>query len=480
MWGRDWSHNAVSPEKGAPVDFAFELRDDKGKITTPAKNILWSVPAGGRAVGTPVVADGLIWVGTTNRHDPKKKADQAILMCFRERDGKLLYQYTSPRLGKGANTFEDFPGSGMGCSPLVEGDRLWLINNRSEVVCFDLAPLKKDEREPKLLWSVDLRKEFGVVPHFPLMMAGFHASVAGYKDWLYIVTGNGVDEGHINLPAPDAPSLVCLEKTSGKLLWKDNSPGKNIINYQTSTPLVMEINGKAQVIVGQGDGWLRSFDAKTGRLIWKCDLNPKGAKFDWGRGKANPILATPVAYDGLIYIAPGLGVEWSVGYGCLFCIDPIKEGDVGPELETEAGKGKPNANSAVVWSTRDASVAGMPRFITDREYLFGRTICSCTIHDGLVYAAENDGFLHCFDAKTGKHYWVHDTKASLRITPLCVDGKVYLITDDQDILIFACGKAKRLQATIDTGKWSAANLIFANGTLYLTTDRTLFAIREKK
>src|SRR5262249_21851854 len=222
MWGRDRSHNAVSPEKGAPVDFAFEVRDDKGKITPPAKNILWSVPAGGRAVGTPVVADGLIWVGTTGRLDPKKKEDEAVLMCFRERDGKLLYQYISPHLGKSANTFEDFPGSGMGCSPLVEGDRLWLINNRSEVVCFDLAPLKKDEQEPRLLWSVDLRKNFGVVPHFPMMMMGFHASVAGYKDRLYIVTGNGVDEGHINIPAPDAPSLVCLEKTSGKLVWKDN------------------------------------------------------------------------------------------------------------------------------------------------------------------------------------------------------------------------------------------------------------------
>src|SRR5262249_4267488 len=139
QWGRDWSHNAVSPEKGAPVDFAFERRDDNGKVL-PAKNLVWSSPAGRRAVGTPVVADGLIWVGTTNRDDPKKTEDAAILMCFRERDGKLLYQYISPHLGKGAPMFEDFPYSGMGCSPLIEGNRLWLVNNRSEVVCFDLEP----------------------------------------------------------------------------------------------------------------------------------------------------------------------------------------------------------------------------------------------------------------------------------------------------------------------------------------------------
>ena len=170
---------------------------------------------GNRAVGTPVVADGMIWVGTNNGYKPQKNNDAAILMCFRERDGKLLYQYVSPRLGKGAQMFEDFPYSGMGCSPLVEGNRLWLINNRSEVVCFDLEPLKRGSGDPKVLWTVDQRKEYGVVPHRPLMQSGFAASASGDKDWLYIVTGNGIDETHTKVAAPAAPSLVCLEKAGG-------------------------------------------------------------------------------------------------------------------------------------------------------------------------------------------------------------------------------------------------------------------------
>jgi outer membrane protein assembly factor BamB len=480
MWGRDWSHNAVSPEKGAPVDFAFERKDDNGKVI-PAKNISWSAPAGGRAVGTPVVADGLVWVGTNHRYDPKKKDDASVLMCFRESDGKLLYEYISPRLGKDAQGFEDFPHSSMGCAPLIEGNRLWLINNRSEVVCWNIEPLKKGEAEPKLLWSVDLRKQFGVVPHFPMMMAGFHASVSGYKDWLYIVTANGVDDSHLMVPAPEAPSLVCLEKARGKLVWKDNSPGKNIINCQISTPLVMEVKGKAQVIVGQGDGWLRAFDAPSGRLIWKCDLNPKGSKFDWGRGQRNSVVATPVACDGFVYIAPGLDVEFAGGYGCLFCIDPSKEGDVSPELETEPGKGKPNPNSAAAWSTRDMKLPKLPKGLSDRgDYLFGRTISTCAIHDGLVYAAEVDGYVHCFDAKSGKHYWVHDAKSFFRTSPLCVDGKVYAVTEDGDVLIFACGKEEKLLAKIESDGMVSANPIFANGTLYITTDNKFFAIREKK
>jgi outer membrane protein assembly factor BamB len=479
MWGRNWSHNAVSPEKGAPVDFAFERKDDNGKIL-PAKNLAWSSPAGGRAVGTPVVAGGLIWVGTTGRLDPKKKEDGAVLMCFRERDGKLLYQYVCPRLGEGARSIEDFPWSGMGSSPLVEGNRLWLINSRSEVVCFDTGPLK-DEKEPKLLWSVDLRKEFDVVPNFAVMMLGFHASVAAYKDWLYIVTGNGIGDDYVHVASPEAPSLVCLDKANGKLVWKDNSPGKNILRCQLSTPLVMEVNGRPQVIVGQGDGWLRSFDAKSGNLLWKCDLNRKGSKYEvGGQNDRNYIVATPVAYDGRVYIATGRDIEQYEGYGCFFCIDPTKEGDVSPDLETVPGKGKPNPNSAVVWSTHDAKPPKLPKSVSEREYLFGRTISTCVICDGLVFAPEVGGYLHCYDAKTGKLHWVHDTKSSFRASPLYVDGKVYVVDDDGDVLIFACTKEEKLLAKIESDRMIAANPIFANGTLYITTENRLFAFREKK
>src|SRR5262249_54022800 len=134
--------------------------------------------------------------------------------------------------------------------------------------------------DPKQLWKLDTIDKLKVFPHRPLMQLGFVASVAGYKDKLYVVTHNGVDESHVQIPAPDAPSLVCLEKETGNVLWTDKSPGKNILECQISSPLVVEVNGKPQVIVGQGDGWLRAFEAQTGKVIWKCDLSPKEATWE--------------------------------------------------------------------------------------------------------------------------------------------------------------------------------------------------------
>src|SRR5262249_11655027 len=234
----------------------------------------------------------------------------------------------------------------------IEGNRLWFMNNRNEVICLDISRLKTDNVTPTEVWKYDTIKELNVFPHLPLMQGGAAASVVGYQDKLYVVTHNGVDESHINIPSPKAPSLICLEKATGKLVWKDNSPGKNILHVQISSPLVCEVNGRPQVIVGQGDGWLRSFDPKTGQLLWKCDLNAKNTTYDLGgTGDRNYIVAAPVLYENRVYIATGTDVERGMGPGALYCIDPTKDGDVSRELEDGPKKGKPNPNSAVAWYT---------------------------------------------------------------------------------------------------------------------------------
>ena len=69
------------------------------------------------------------------------------------------------------------------------------------------------------------------------------------------------------------------KKDNGQVVWQDNSPGKNILDGQWSSPLVIETSGRAQVVVPQGDGWLRSFEALTGKLLWKFDINAKTSKW---------------------------------------------------------------------------------------------------------------------------------------------------------------------------------------------------------
>jgi len=496
QWGGGPTRNPVSLEKGLPLGFRFADIADTGKLTQiPGSS--WRASVGDRMVVPPVIADGHVWV-CASAPEPNNDAikpkdwEGGLLACLRESDGKILWKQRTPRLsGKDVSWGEDYSRAALGSVPLIEGNRLWYVNNRSEVVCLDIAPIKKATGDPKELWKLDMRKELGVFPHLPLMQSGFAASVAGYKEKLYVVTHNGVDVTHINIPKPDAPSLVCLEKSTGKVLWKDASPGRNILQCQISSPLVVEADGKVQVIVGQGDGWLRSFDATNGKLIWKCDLNAKHTVWEiGGTSERNYIVATPIYHGGRVYVPTGQEVEHGPGVGALYCIDPTKTGDVSRELDAGPKKGKPNPNSAVVWYTPKEVPADAPPIrvgkgkkrdlLREREFFFCRSIAGCVAHDGLVYTADVQGWLYCFDATTGKLYWVEDTKGSVRGQLLWADGKVLVATDSGDLFAFAHGKDKKFLAKFEAERPFYAGPVFANGTLYLTSEHTLYAIRNKK
>ena len=101
------------------------------------------------------------------------------------------------------------------------------------------------------------------------------------------------------------------------------------------------------------------------------------------------------------------------------------------------------------------------------------------VHDGLVYAAELDGYLHCLDAQTGKQYWVHDLGSGTWASPLYVAGKVLMSVDDGSVLIFKAGKQDNDPIKIDMGSSMKGPPIAANGMLFVNNGVRLYAISGK-
>jgi outer membrane protein assembly factor BamB len=475
MGGRALDRNPVSPEKSPPTE--WHTGDDK----TPPKNIRWLAKVGTRAIGGPVVANGLVWVGTNNEEplDPDVKGDRGVYACFRGSDGKFLYQYASPRLELD-KMIADWPGSGSGGSPVTETDRVWFVTNRREVVCLDTKPLSDGRGPARVVWKYDLVNELGVFPNSPMIPSTNNVgSPAVYKDWLYVPTGNGVDVDHPGakrVRAPKAPSFVCFDKSTGKVVWKDNSPGKEGYGGHHASPLVLEVGGKARVIHPQADGWVRAFDAATGALVWKFDVNRKGAKWDRleedGRWSKAVVVANPVFADGRLYFATGREPEFAAGPGRLFCIDPSKAGDISPELDDGKGSGKPNPESAVFWEFTSAG--------EKKGELLRQTVSSVAVHGGLVIAPDRYGHVHCLDARTGKHHWSHDTKSGLFGDPLIVDGKVFVGNDGGDVIVLELATTRRVLRVHEFNQSVDASPVYANGTLYIQTRSVLYAIAAKR
>jgi len=303
-------------------------------------------------------------------------------------------------------------------------------------------------------------------------------SPAIYKDLLFVPTGNGVDADHpgaVKVRALEAPSLVCLNKRTGKVVWKDNSPGKEGYGGNHASPLIVDIAGKVQVIHPQADGWVRSFEALTGKLVWKFDSNRKEAKWDWldNQGTArHVVVATPVYAEKYVYFGAGREAEFSLLPGRLFCVDPTKVGDISSELEDGKGKGKPNPNSGLVWDY--TKVGDKPT-----EVMF-QTTSSVAVYSGLVIALDRAGSVHCLDAKTGKRYWTHDTRSAQLGDPLVADGKVYVANEGGIVTILELSKVPKVVAKHECDSIMLAPPVFANGTLYVLAHNRLFAIGGKK
>jgi RNA polymerase sigma factor (sigma-70 family) len=467
----DWPMFGGTPSRNM-VNLAAKNVLTKFDIDT-GKGIKWKAALGEwRALAGPVIAGGRVFVGTNNENprDEKVKGDHGILMCFDEATGKFLWQAAHQRLPE---RFNDWPKIGITSTPTVDGDKLYYVSNRCTVVC---ATTAGKGGKADIVWEFDMIKELGVFPHDKSPCSPL---VAG--DSVFVVTANGVDESHVNIPAPRAPSFIALDKNTGKLLWKDSSPGKDILHGQWSSPTYAEIAGQKQVIFPGGDGWLRAFEPATGKLLWKFDCNPKDAV----KSDRSDFLATAVVYQGKVYIGVGQDPEHRAGVGHLWCIDPAKpkmipaDGDISPELVVGPQGGAPvikaNPDSGLAWHYGGLNKNANAK----REYIFGRTLSTCAIHDGLVYAAELNGYLHCLDAKTGEVYWVHDLRAEVWGSPYWVDGKVFVATLDGELWIFNHGKKAGKAQVIDLVEPIRTTPVVANGVLYLMDGSNLYAIGNK-
>ena len=443
MWGGTPDRNMVSNMKGLPLDWDVKTK----------KNVKWVADLGSQSYGNPVVAGGMVFVGTNNElvRDKNQGGDRGVLMAFRESNGEFLWQQTHPKLEAGRAN--DWPFQGVASSPLVEGDKLYYVSNRAVLICLDIQGFRdnendgpfKDEKltgqfDADVLWTFDMIEEVGAYPH---NLA--NSSPVSSGNLVFVSTSNGQDESHVNIPSPKAPAIIALNKNDGKLVWEDNSVFDKILHGQWSSPSVGSIGGVVQLVNAQGDGWIRGYEALTGKKLWEFDTNPKESL--WPKTR-NEVISTPVIFENVVYISNGQDPEHGEGVGHAYAIDATKRGDI--------------TQSGMIW-----------HFDKIR-----RSISTAAIKDGLIYLADFSGFLHCLDLKTGKPYWTHDLFAAIWGSPMLINDKIYLGDEDGDVIVVEHGKTFKLVSEQNMGSSVYATAVPANGKLFIMNRNQLYALQE--
>ena len=407
--------------------------EDNGMALTDAplhwsstENIKWKAAIPGRGHSSPVLWGDKIFVTTAVPTAPPDVAagpprprggpaggdmgpqpeHRFELICLDKKTGKVLWQRTA----KTAAPHEGFHsryGSFASNSPVTDGKRVYAFFGSRGVYCYDL--------DGKLIWE----KDFGVKLRMHL---GFGEGTAPALSGDFLI---------LNFDQETGSFIAALDKNSGKELWR--TARDEISSW--SMPLVVDYAGGKQVVVSAKNK-VRSYDLKTGKLIWECA----------GLGM-NPVPA-PVTQDGVVYVMTGFRDP------NLMAIKLGRSGDL-------------TGSDAILWSNkRGNSYTPSP-----------------VLYDNKLYALTDTGMLSCYNARTGSPYYQMTRLPkpySFKSSPIGANGKLYMASEDGDVVVVKMGQKFEVLATNTMAdEFFVATPAVVDGEMILRGQNTLYCISEK-
>ena len=253
--------NGVAPLANPPVHWS------------ETNNVRWKIPLPGKAHSSPIIFGDSVYVLTAmpvgeaqkpvyddapGVHDsvPVTHRHQFVALAIDRHDGSLLWKKVLreewPHEG-GHQT-----GSLASSSPATDGEHLYVFFGSRGLYCLDL--------NGELKWSKDLGRMRTLHAH------GEGSSPVLHGDTLIVCWDQEGDS-----------FLYSFDKRTGKQLWKVPRDEKT----SWSTPLVVEHEGKPQVIVSATKR-VRGYDLATGAQLWEC------------AGLVDNVVSSPVYTDGVL------------------------------------------------------------------------------------------------------------------------------------------------------------------------------------
>ena len=379
-------HNGVSPGGDPPTEWS------------ETKNVKWKVKVPGRGTSTPIIWENQIFLHSAIATGKKIEAPAAKPETGGPAAGALAQ---APDGGAERPRSRGGRGGGGGGS-----------QKPNEVMRFEIISL--DRNTGAILWQKPLREELpheghhgdhGFASYSPVTdgqhlvsyfgSRGLHCmdlkgNIKWQKDLGKMQTKNSFGEGssptlHQNAVVAlfdheGADFIAAFDKTSGKELWR--TPRDEDTTW--STPLVVTVDGKQQVVVSATKK-IRSYDLASGKQIWEC------------AGMTANSIPSPVTADGILYATSGF------------------RGSALLAIKLAAATGDITDGPAIVWK-HNKSTPYVPS-----PLLYG---------DKLYFFAGNNAMLSCFDVKSGKPLIDAERVEDLQgvyASPVGAKDRVYLV-----------------------------------------------------
>jgi outer membrane protein assembly factor BamB len=408
--------NGVAANSNPPTEWSEE------------KNVKWKVDLPGYGHASPIVWEDKIFVlsaidteGADRTAEPEEEEAEEpgdrrrrrnvnpdgiyefAVLALNRNDGAVAWKKTACQLLPHEGTHRD--GSWASSSPVTDGEHVFAFFGSRGVYCYDL--------EGNEVWQKDLG-DMTIKMGF-----GEGSSPALYGDTLIV-----------NWDHEEDSFIVALDKNTGDEKWR--VPRDERTSW--STPLIVDLNGKPQVIVS-ATSRIRSYALSDGALLWECG------------GMTGNVIPAPVTKDGIAYIMSGFRGA------ALKAIDLAKaSGDV-------------TDGEAIVWE-RDKDTPYVP---------------SPLLYDNHLYFLKtNDGILSCLDADTGEPRFAAERLSDVRgvySSPVGAGGVVYIVGREGTALVLKKGEFEVVATNNLEDQFSASPAIVGD-EIILRGHESLYCIAE--
>ncbi|MCI0603687.1 PQQ-like beta-propeller repeat protein [bacterium] len=409
------------PQWRGPLGIGVAPSADPPLEWSEKKNIRWKVKLPGKGHSTPVIwGDRIFLTAAIPYGDPISPRftrpgshddlalvtrQRFVVLAVNRRDGKILWQRTV----REDTPFEGghYSGSFASASAVTDGRHVYAFFGSYGLYCLDL--------EGKLKWQTDLGDMHTLHGH------GEGSSPALYSDTLIV---NWDHEG--------SSFVIALDKRTGKQRWKMSRD--EITSW--STPLVIEQNGRPQVIISATNR-IRGYDLASGRLIWECG------------GLSHNVIASPVAARGIVYAGSSYEKRAMLA------------------IRLDGAKGDITGTKQIVWS-RDRDTPYVPSLLL--------------YNDKLYFLKHYQGILSCLKAKTGDTIYgpvrlpgIYNVYSS----PVGAAGRVYITSMEGSTIVLKHGaKPEVLALNVLDDNFNASPALVGN-ELFLRGEQYLYCIAGK-
>ncbi len=407
----DWPHwrgpflNGSSNEKNLP---------EKWTIT---ENVAWVVELPGAGSATPIIADGKVFLNSTDRN-----SNDLLALCLDARNGEELWRR---KLGE---SNRKVPRNNLASSsPVTDGRNVYFIYGSGE-----LAGLDSDGN---ILWSRNIEEEHGNIS----LKYGYSSSPLLYGNKLYIL----IQRRHTAYRAPKGTSLdsfiLAVDAGTGKNIWrqprKTDAQDETLDSY--SSPILYQCPERSEILIIGAD-YFTANDAITGKELWRYGYSENKSTRDRN-------ISSLVTGEGLVFGIPPRGSKG------LLALNPDGEGIL--------------TNNHIVWKFEGPSPdVSTPLFYKGNIYVLGD---------------REGGILSCLDAKTGRQKWQGKLGGSTPwwASITAADDKLYCISEAAEAVVLAAGDEFKILSRIDMkDKPVQASIAIADSHIFIHTANKLFCI----